>query len=116
MTINNDDVIQDKDTKKRMSEKYPGCVALGWEEAEAIVRQAESGVNKPRSAYVQKGKSALERRIQSIGEYKRPRKTGWVHKVKPRKTFHAADFGIAVGMSALIVFAVIALFFLGVPH
>jgi hypothetical protein len=115
VTINNDDVIQDPATKKRMSTKYPGCVALDWEEAERIVREAEGGRNKSRSAYVQKGKSALERRIQSIGDYKRPRKTGWIHTVKPSKTHRAADWGVALGASALFAIALYFLFFLGVP-
>lgn len=115
VTINNDDVIADKAPKKRMSEKYPGCVALDWEEAEAIVREAENGRNKSRSAYVKSGQSALQRRIQSIGDYKKPRKTGWLHAIKPRKTHHAADWGVAIGASALFAAAVFVLFFLGVP-
>lgn len=99
--------------KKRMSQKYPGLVQLSWEESERLVRQAESGRNPARVAYARGQRSALERRVQSIGEYKPFRKPGWIHVIPPHKPKHGADWGVILGLSVLLGGAILLLVFLG---
>lgn len=97
----------------RKSEKYPGLVALSWEDSERLVRQAESGRNPRVDVYPKRAGTALERRVQSIGVYKLPRKPGWVHGVRESRVRHGADWGIILGLAVLFGGAVLLLAFLG---
>ena len=121
----------------RRSQKYPGLVSLSWEDSERLVRQAESGKNGCRVVYAGGPReplkerltksvgtfsesllggttqTALERRVQSIGVYKLPRKPGWIHGVQSRQTRHGADWGIILGLAILFGGAVLLLAFLG---
>jgi hypothetical protein len=97
----------------RRSQKYPGLVSLSWEDSERLVRQAESGHNPRVDVYPARAGTALERRVQSIGVYKLPRKPGWVHGVRPRQTQHGADWGVILGLAVLFGAAILFLAFLG---
>ena len=102
-----------KPPEKRYSTKYPGLVQLSWEDSERVVRQAESGRNPRRDVHPNNGPTALQRRMQAIGEYHPPRPAGWIHRVPPRQTQRHADWGIVLGASVLFGGAVLILIFLG---
>jgi len=97
----------------RKSQKYPGLISLSWEDSERLVRQAESGHNPRVDVYPARAGTALERRVQSIGVYKLPRKPGWVHGVQPRQTRHGADWGVVLGLAFSLGAVVLFLAFLG---